>query len=235
MSEGDLERWLPSPLQKSTLGEETARILRRYVLDAGLEPGDRLPSERALSRRLGVSHRVVREALSELVSDGLVHKEHGRGAFVQEFDRERMALRMERAVPADVEELQEARRALECGMMPLVVARATDSELDQLARILERERAHYERGESPAGDDIEFHTRLLRLAGNRMLERFGAVITRSLRENIYRKPWLLRESLFPDQFAMETHARMVAALRSRDAIQAIEAVMVHLQMRELDQ
>ena len=58
------------------------------------------------------------------------------------------------AAPVDYEELQEARRALECGMMPLVVARASDSDLDELAGILERERLHYERGESPAGDDI---------------------------------------------------------------------------------
>jgi len=231
MSKTESVRSLLSPLHKTTLGEDVARILRRYVLDAGLRSGDRLPSERELSRRLGVSHRVVRDALSELVAEGLVRKEHGRGAFVQEFDRERIALSAQRGAPPNVEELQEARRVLECGMMPLVVARASDDDLDQLASILDRERAHYAQGESPAGDDIEFHTRLLQLAGNRLVERFGAVIATSLRENIYRLPALLGGSPTPDQFAMDTHARMLEALRSRDAMGAVEAVMIHLQAR----
>jgi GntR family transcriptional regulator len=47
-------------------------------------PGERIPSEHSLCEQFGVSRTTVRQALAELESEGLVHKEKGRGAFVAE-------------------------------------------------------------------------------------------------------------------------------------------------------
>ena len=208
------------------MGAEVALILRRYVDVAGLSPGDKLPSERDLSRRLGVSHRIVREALAELVEEGLIRKEHGRGAFVQsvggskEFDWHAGG---DMAV-----DLLEARTVLECGVMPLVVERASEEDLDRLEAILKSERERYAAGDSPAAEDIAFHMTLLSLARNATLAQFGGVISASLRENIYRTPTLLATTSEPDRFAMDTHAEMLSALRARDSMRAIKAAAAHL-------
>jgi GntR family transcriptional regulator len=47
-----------------------------------LSPGDPLPSENELSRDYRISHMTVRHAMTELVNDGYIHRERGRGTFV---------------------------------------------------------------------------------------------------------------------------------------------------------
>ena len=60
-------------------------LVRRHLLDAmrdRLGPRDRLPSERELAERLGVSRPTVRRALDQMAAEGRVHRVHGAGTFV---------------------------------------------------------------------------------------------------------------------------------------------------------
>lgn len=68
--------------------------LRELIVADGLQPGDQLPPEPALSTRFGVSRTKVREALKLLEQDGLVHAVQGRGRFVSPLG----SLRVERPV-----------------------------------------------------------------------------------------------------------------------------------------
>ncbi len=62
-------------------GQIRARI-GLLVADGELEPGDRLPSVRALARQLGVNVNTVRAAYAKLEGDGLVQTRHGVGTVV---------------------------------------------------------------------------------------------------------------------------------------------------------
>jgi DNA-binding GntR family transcriptional regulator len=57
-------------------------LLREHLLHNGGRRGQRLPYEYALSRELGCSRNVLREALGLLVADGLIRRERGRGTHV---------------------------------------------------------------------------------------------------------------------------------------------------------
>lgn len=61
-------------------------IVKRHLLDMVDEfrPGVPLPSERDLSRALSISRGTVRQALSELVTEGRLVRRHGAGTYVAE-------------------------------------------------------------------------------------------------------------------------------------------------------
>lgn len=69
-------------LSRKTLYLQVADILRKEV--AGHQPGDRLESESALSKRFSVSLSTIRDALMQLTAEGTVERYHGRGTFVGE-------------------------------------------------------------------------------------------------------------------------------------------------------
>lgn len=52
------------------------------IVKGGMHPDDKLPSETELCNQFGVSRIVVRQAMSRLVTEGLVYRHQGRGAFV---------------------------------------------------------------------------------------------------------------------------------------------------------
>jgi GntR family transcriptional regulator len=56
--------------------------LSQLILTGRLKPQDILPSENELAQRYQVSVMTVRQAMNELVSDGLIYRERGRGTFV---------------------------------------------------------------------------------------------------------------------------------------------------------
>lgn len=62
---------------------QLADILRAEIAAARWQPGEALPSEAQLGSRHGLSRTAVRQALGQLVAEGLVQKEKGRGTFVR--------------------------------------------------------------------------------------------------------------------------------------------------------
>jgi GntR family transcriptional repressor for pyruvate dehydrogenase complex len=69
-------------LDEGILSHQTAQHIRELMKSGGLRAGDRLPSERELGERLGVSRTVVREAIQILRAEGLVRIRMGVGTFV---------------------------------------------------------------------------------------------------------------------------------------------------------
>ncbi|WP_298449578.1 FCD domain-containing protein [uncultured Marinobacter sp.] len=64
------------------ISREVSYRLERLILDGGLAPEQKIPSERQLAARLRVSRSVIREALHELQGRGVIETRHGKGSFV---------------------------------------------------------------------------------------------------------------------------------------------------------
>ncbi|MBB5078865.1 GntR family transcriptional regulator [Nonomuraea endophytica] len=58
--------------------------LRQMIISGDLAPGDRLPSEREICERYGVSHAVARQAIAYIRQQGLAVSHQGKGSFVSE-------------------------------------------------------------------------------------------------------------------------------------------------------
>ncbi len=84
----------PVPLAmpaRESLSARSAVALKRYLLTEGLEAGDKLPPERRLAEALNVSRTVLREAINQMVGEGLVRREPSRSPTVTDFDRGELA------------------------------------------------------------------------------------------------------------------------------------------------
>ena len=73
----DLKKDVPIPLYF-----QLKRRIERKIKKGELTAGDLLPSERVLARKYDVSRPTIRQALNELVNEGLLFKEKGKGTFV---------------------------------------------------------------------------------------------------------------------------------------------------------
>ena len=63
---------------------QVAEALRAEIRSGRVRPGSQLPSYEALMRKYGVSITVVRSAVRELKTEGLVYTHQGKGAFVRD-------------------------------------------------------------------------------------------------------------------------------------------------------
>jgi len=69
--------------ERLPLYQRLADVLRAEIVAGHRRPGDRIPSENVLVSDYGLAAGTVRQALSQLVSEGMLERIHGRGTFVR--------------------------------------------------------------------------------------------------------------------------------------------------------
>src|ERR1700749_4349871 len=122
------------------ISEIIVEQIRLLMRQGQLKPGDRLPPERDLCERFGVSRVTVREALRMLESSGLVEIRVGArgGAFVTSPTTDRVGEGLADMLPLSAisaADVTEVRIVLEIGIVPLVCERATEEDLADLEAI----------------------------------------------------------------------------------------------------
>jgi len=145
--------------------------IRLLIRDGHLKPGDRLPAERELGDRFGVSRVTVREALRGLEANGMVTIKVGArgGAFVTAPTSARVGegiIDLLSMSGLTDREITEARQVFELGIIPLVCERATEEDITDLLQICDRGDAAAEQGSYPMELSAEFHTRVARASHN---------------------------------------------------------------------
>ena len=84
-------------IEVTTKAAQLREILREQLLSGRFAQGDRIASESELAQQYGISHITVRDALSALTEDGLIHRIQGRGTFVADVAEVKAALSAQEA------------------------------------------------------------------------------------------------------------------------------------------
>jgi DNA-binding FadR family transcriptional regulator len=183
------------------------------VLRLGLVPvGERLPAERDLAERLGVSRVTLREVLRVLQDEGLVESRRGRygGTFVCE--PAEGGPRPAGLGAPELEDTLRCREVLEVGAAELAASRGPAEEsARRLWGALDATRdaapADYRR------QDTLFHLDLVELAGSATLTAQYAAVRASLNDLLGRIPLLVRNL----EHAQHQHTALVEAIAAGDA------------------
>lgn len=213
-------------LTKSRLYEQVIERLRAHARSAGLRVGDRLPAERDLAERLGVSRASIRQATVALEVQGLVEVRQGGGVYLRRdsLDAEPVAERIARR--QRLPDVLDARDALETKLAQLAAVRRTESDLSAIDEALAAMRHQVEAGELGTEGDRAFHDAVTAAAYSDLLALFYAEIAGQIAESRLES---LREPGRPTE-SMAQHVRIAEAIRTGDAQAAAVAMHDHVDL-----
>ncbi|ARO13472.1 pyruvate dehydrogenase complex repressor [Ketogulonicigenium robustum] len=220
-------------IQAEKLSQSVARQIELLILRGILRPGERLPAERELADRFGVSRPSLREALAELQGRGLLVSRASAGVFVadvlgsafspalvQLFASHDEAVFDYLTFRSDLEGLAAERAALHASETDLMVIGAIFQKM---------EAAHLKRNPADEAElDADFHLSIIEASHNVVMLHMMRSMFQLLREGVfYNRQAMFKQRPIREQL-LEQHRAINSALQARDPDTARKAVVDHL-------
>jgi GntR family transcriptional regulator, transcriptional repressor for pyruvate dehydrogenase complex len=211
---------------REPVSAEIARKLLDYLLSGVLLPGDRLPSERELSRTFGVGRSAVRDALKPLTLLGIIDVRQGDGTYLRATESELLPKAVEWGLLLGERralDLVEARRHIEVALATLAAQRRSEEDLRELRKLL-RQMEEARSDDEFIDADIAFHLRLAEAAGNSVL---SGILT-NIRSLI--QVWITRVTYAAESVApsYREHVPIMEAVEAKDPAAAAAAMAAHM-------
>jgi GntR family transcriptional repressor for pyruvate dehydrogenase complex len=213
------------PLARPRLYEQVAQQILDWVRESGLQAGDRLPPERELASRLGVSRATLSQALVAMEVVGVVAVRHGDGTVLVDSAGASKVVDALRRHTQQLPDIIEAREALEAKLAALAAVRRTEEDLARIDHALEAMAADIDSGGRGVEGDELFHAAVTAAGHSGLLERLMGEISDLVRETRI-------ESLSQPSRPMESlegHRRIAEAIRDRDPAAAAAAMREHVE------
>lgn len=205
------------PIRRENLPASIAAELRRQILQDELRPGTQLPGHRELAAIYSVSVGSVREAISMLISAGLVETRAGRGTYVVDGGDVPQASTIGPPLGRrEVEELIEAREVIELQLAALASERASAGQIERLKQAVERMAAAAASPHEYPDADVEFHLALAEASGNRYLLAAMTDIRALLKQDMELGAEAAIRRFGDLQISVESHRRLVEAIEAGD-------------------
>lgn len=209
--------------------------IEEMILEGLLRIGERLPPERELAEQLNVSRPSLREALVILESKGLLLSRRGGGTFVSDFARPALTdplLALLEAHPEMTEDVLELRHALEEKAASLAAERATEADVDRIARCFRAleeiyDAPHLDR-EKEVAADVDFHLAIADASHNLALVHVMRSLMEVLRNSITFNLDRIRENARNHREIRHQHRAMLEAIASGRGEDAGRAAHQHL-------
>jgi DNA-binding FadR family transcriptional regulator len=213
------------------LSADVARRLEAFVLEGGYKSGDKLPSERELALKFGVSRTAIREGIKLLSQNGLLQSSVGRGLFVGQLSSEPVLSSLNVLLQlggGTLHDVVQVRNVLESLAARLAAENATEEELDELSALVDEMDEIQAAGGSygvPGTPGPKFHIVMARASHNPLLaaliEPALSLMNRGEPDPMVRSRGTAR--------GVDNHRRILNALRARNADEAVAAVESHCQ------
>ena len=216
-------------------GEHTSnhivRSILAYLQERRLQPGDRLPSERALAEKLDVGRNALREALATLTTLRVVEARPNSGNYLRRVSTESsfetiafLADSGANPTPTEIAETTEVRAALEQVAVKLACTRRDEGDLQALREIIDHTELELRAGANIAEHDTEFHLALVGASHNSVLVR---VLNSFYRMSAQRRlAWFASRE--QGRASARDHKKMLDAIERRDIDLAQDLIRKHM-------
>jgi DNA-binding GntR family transcriptional regulator len=209
-----VDTWRLRSIERASTTEQVLTELRDAIVDGRIPQGEQL-REVPLSRELGTGRSAVREAIRQLVQEGLVEHQMHRGAVVRVVSLE------------DRLDVYGAREVIEAGAVRQILDRDEPVDLsplrDALAALRKALASHGDLTDEAIAADIRFHRELVDLCGSPRLSRAHETLAAETRMLLRHHP------VYPAADYVSDHERLLDALERRDP-DTQELVVQHLRL-----
>ncbi len=217
-----------SLIDTSSLVDKVEKNLIEIFISRKLQAGDLIPKEMELSAAMGVSRTVIRESLNRLKTMGLIESKKHKGTIIKSPDLS--SILQKSMIPGILDQVTlkdvfEMRLVIEVGMADLVVNRATDKDIDELATIVKDEIYPSENTLFDVDYEIQFHGKLYEITGNETLKGFQRMLLPVF--NYAYTSGLINKTFADKRYV--SHTELVEVLRLRDADKFRKAMRKHLE------
>ncbi|CAM3930699.1 FadR/GntR family transcriptional regulator [Bordetella tumulicola] len=210
------------PIEPRRLYRQIADQLRLLIQSGEFPIGARLPPERDLALKLGVSRPSVREALIALEVEGLVEVRMGSGIYVHSRDAANSVV-----AESPLETIR-ARQLVEGELAAQAAELAQPTQVAALREALQTMRDEAAAGQVPIQGDRLFHLRVAEMTGNSVLLRVVGDLFDERHNPLSVKLGDYFENPASWKAAIAEHGLVVEAIAAGDAVRARDAMRHHL-------
>ena len=224
-------------VQPEKLSSSVVRQIELLILRGILRPGERLPSERELSERLGVSRPSLREAISELQDRDLLSSKANAGVFVADVLGSAFSPALTHLFATHDEAVFDYltfRRDLEGLAAERAAEHATRTDRQVIQTIFDKmERAHDKRNPTDEAQlDAEFHLAIIDASHNIVMLHMMRSMFQLLREGVFYNRQIMFKQRTTRDTLLDQHRAINDAIQSRNPDAARQAVEAHLNFVE---
>ena len=220
-------------IQPEKLSQSVIRQIELLILRGVLRPGERLPSERELSERFGVSRPSLREAISELQETGLLTAKANAGIFVADVLGSAFSPALTRLFASHNEAVFDYvafRRDLEGLAAERATRFASDTDLKVVNEIFRKMEALHKK-RNPAEEarlDADFHLAIIEASHNVVMLHMMRSMYELLREGVFYNRQIMFQQKTTRSMILDQHRAINDGLQARDADAARLAVEHHM-------
>jgi len=223
------------PLRHATAYKSVFQRIEQRILSGELPQGHALPTEQVLAQQFEVNRSTVREAIRLLEQEGMVERRAGRRMFASAPGIFELAPRTKRALilhQVTFNELWQVAVVLDPLAARLAAPLANKADIEELEANLAENIALLKRAPNEPVDfkrvaalDVTFHAAIARICDNHAL-----ILAREPMSLLYSPSTEQVQSTLPQagKRNIESHRRILNALRAKDAAQAEELMRKHL-------
>ena len=214
---------------RTLLYEEVVKDLFQMIDDEHLKPGDKMPPERELMEQLDVSRNVLREAFRVLESRGVIVSHQGKGRFLRKQSQligstDSLSKNLERC---SMIEAYEVRQPLEVRGVELIIRNASERDIEDLENAYRAlEKRFQETGRTEG--EFKLHKLYAAKTGSVFMTQTLEIVLNAIFDMMYGKFSDILEKVSGEE-ELESHRRIIQAIRDRDKERAGRLMYEHLQ------
>jgi GntR family transcriptional regulator, transcriptional repressor for pyruvate dehydrogenase complex len=221
------------PIDHGKTADTVVKTIETLILEGVLRPSDRLPPERELAEKLGVSRPILRDALNELEASGLIRSHQGHGTFIADIMGTIFAEPVQKLIHKSrraANDLLEFRKLIESVTAEMAAFRATEADREIIRDIIEQmDKAHTKQNvELEAKLDVDLHTAIVEASHNMILLHMMRACYQLVADDIFTSRVRLYDREGSRDRLLAEHKELARAILERRSADAKQIATQHI-------